>query len=165
MKKISTLFFGLLMLSAFASLAQAPAKKPATASSNSCFSEWYNTFRERGAKPIPDGTHEVIITVRNEDNSDCYLGKVSVENGKIVPPLYVQKQDGSFETYATLGKKLDPSWVASQNKESIYEITDGMSVTFYTSDKEMGKIFFYTFVNDKPKSNKKAPSPSALVKN
>ncbi len=166
MKKISTLFFGLAMLSAFVTFGQAPAKKPATSStSGSCFSEWHTLFRERGAKPVTDGTHEVIVTVRGEDNSECYLGKATVADGKIVPPLLVQKQDGSFESYATLGKKLDPSWVASQNKETIYEITDGMSVTFYTSDKEIGKIFFYTFVNDKPKANKKAPAPSALVKN
>ncbi|MBL7857587.1 MAG: hypothetical protein JNM57_07850 [Cyclobacteriaceae bacterium] len=163
MKKIFIFFFAFLMVSSFMVSGQTPAKKPAT--SGNCFAEWYNLFRERGAKPIADGSHEIIITIRTEESSQCYLGKADVENGKIKTPIYVQKQDGSYESYASLGKKLDPAWVASQNKETLYEITDGMSATFYTTDRETGKIFFYQSLNDKPKANKVAPPPSVLIKN
>jgi len=165
MKRKVSLIFGLSLFVAFTALGQtAPAKKPAVASS-SCYGEWMALFRERGAKPVPNGSHEVIISIRNEQGSQCYVGKAEVSEGKIMPPILIQKQDGSFEPVGALGKQLDPTWLASQNKDTLYEIVDGASMTFYTTEKEFGKLFFYKFLNDKPKANKVAPPPSALVKN
>ena len=164
MKKISTLFFGIAMLLSIVSFGQTPAKKPTTAS-GSCFSEWYGIFKARGSKPVTDGTHDVIVTVRGEDNTQCLMGKATVQSGKIVPPLLIQKQDGSFEPASSLGKQLDQNWLATQNKETVFDVTDGMSITFYTTDKDMVKLFFYTFVSEKAKANKVAPAPSALIKN
>src|SRR5688572_14328212 len=41
-----------------------------------CYAEWYDTFRARGAKPVPDGIHEVIIALKNEEGSHCFMGQV-----------------------------------------------------------------------------------------
>lgn len=132
-----------------------------------CFKEWYSLMRERGAAEVTDGTHDVIITLRNtqEGTSKCYMGRAEVRNGRLARPLLVQKEDGSFEPFSTLGKGLDPAFAKSMTDEDLSAITDGMSVNFNLSGAEFGRIFFYTFINPKPKGLKQAPSPKSLVKN
>jgi hypothetical protein len=138
--------------------------KPAPANKD-CYGEWYTLFRERGAKPIPDGSQEIIISIRKDGYSQCFLGKVDVAGGKIKMPVYVAKEDGTFQTMGETGLKLDPASIAAKDPDALTSITDGMSVTAYTTDHETVKIFFYKFVNDKPKKNKVAPPASTLVKN
>ena len=138
------------------------AAKPAA--KKDCYGEWYTLFRDRGAKPINDGTHEVIISIRKEGYSECFMGKVDVYNGKLKLPVYIAKDDGSFETLSKSGFKLDPASLQNGSEEELSTITDGMSVTAYGTDKETVKLFFYKFINDKVKKNKVAPPASALVK-
>jgi hypothetical protein len=83
--------------------------------------------------------------------------------GKIKPPLYVQAESGEYKTFASLGKKLDPEFVAAQG-DQLYEISDGMSVLFKTADNEYGRLFFYRFVNKGTQTNKAAPSADELLK-
>lgn len=161
-KTLITLLMLLFMGTAFAQTKPAVTK---TAASGDCFKEWYTLFRSRGAKQVTDGTQEVIITIRGQNSNQCYLGKIEVANGKIKLPLWVQKDDGSFETFGSSGKKLDPEFASSTSEDDLLAITDGMSISFRTTDQEYGRLFFYKFVNDKPKANKVAPSPSALIKN
>lgn len=132
-----------------------------------CFKEWTSLFRERGAAAVTDGTHSVVISLWNSKagTSNCYMGKVDVSGGKIKRPVLVQKEDGSFEPFSTLGKGLDPSMYKNMTEDQIATITDGMSIYFQLSDIEGGQIFFYTFVNPKPKKLKEAPSAKSLVKN
>ncbi|HTE31279.1 MAG TPA: hypothetical protein VK666_12950 [Chryseolinea sp.] len=141
------------------------AQTKAPTANKDCYGEWYTLFRDRGGKPIPDGTQEIVISIRKEGYSQCFMGKVDVENGKIKFPVLVAKDDGTFETLAQSGLTLDPASAAAKNPESITTITDGMSATAYTTDHETVKLFFYKFVNDKPKKNKVAPAASTLVKN
>ena len=141
------------------------AQTKATPPSKDCYGEWYTLFRERGAKPIPDGTQEIVISIRKDGYSQCFIGKVDVENGKLKLPVYVAKEDGTFESLAETGLKLDPASEAAKSADAVITITDGMSVTAYTTDHETVKLFFYKFVNDKPKKNKVAAPVSALVKN
>lgn len=155
------LIAALLML--FVSPVFAQTKAPAA--SKDCYGEWYTLFRERGAKPIPDGTQEVIISIRKDGYSQCFIGKVDVENGKLKLPVHIAKEDGTFETLADTGLKLDPASIAAKTPDALTTITDGMSATAYTADHETVKLFFYKFVNDRPKKNKVAPPASALVKN
>ncbi|NJN42231.1 MAG: hypothetical protein HC811_08435 [Flammeovirgaceae bacterium] len=138
--------------------------KQATAPTD-CFKDWYTIFRERGAKPVTDGTHDAILSFRKEGYSQCFMAKVDVKDGKIVMPLKIAREDGTYETGAFLHKSLDPVFAASLPPDELLKITDGMSITFYTTDKESGKLFFYKFVNDKPKALKIAPSASDLIKN
>jgi hypothetical protein len=159
--------FNKILLAALLILLVTPAfsQTKAPSANKDCYGEWYTLFRERGAKPIPDGTQEVIISIRKDGYSQCFLGKVDVEGGRLKLPVQVAKEDGTFETLGESGLKLDPASIAAKTPDALTTITDGMSVTAYTTDHETIKLFFYKFVNDKPKKNKVAPSPSALVKN
>ncbi len=138
--------------------------KPTPPAAKDCYGEWYSLFRDRGAQPVTDGTHEIIISIRKEGYSQCFMGKVAVAGGKIKLPVLVAKEDGSFETLAETGLKIDPASELTKNPDALTTITDGMSVTAYTTDQESVKLFFYKFINDKPKKNKVAPPASALVK-
>ena len=142
-----------------------PVSKAAHEPAKDCYGEWYTLFRERGAKKIPDGTQEVVISIRKEGYSKCFMGKVDVEDGKLVPPVYIAKDDGTFETLAQTGLKLDPASVGAKDPNTLLTIVDGMSVTAYTDDHEVVKLFFYKHVNSLASQNKVAPPVKALVKN
>ena len=129
----------------------------------SCYKEWSDVFAERGAKPVPDGMQEVVIAFKNGEEYHCFMGKVEVVGGKIKAPLYVQTENGAYKTFASMGKKLDPEFVAASG-DQLWKITDGMSALFKTADNEYGRLFFYKFVSKGGNSNKAAPSPADLIK-
>jgi hypothetical protein len=157
MKPILAILISFLSLSA---MAQTGA--PKQGASSNCFKEWYTLFKERGANPIPDGTQDVIITLRSSDYSECFLGKINVAGGKLVGNLQIQKMDGSYEEF---DKKVSAAYqTGGVLKEELREIINGMSASASLTDGEMIRLFFYKSLADKPKANKKAPSPSALIK-
>lgn len=155
MKSIFVILFALLSIG---SLAQS---KPSAG--GNCFKDWYFLFRERGANPVADGTHDVVITIRNGDQSDCYMGRIDVVDGKLAGKLMVQKVDGTYEEW---DKKLSDAYKDGEGRlrEDLRVITNGMSASVTLSDGELVRLFFYKSLADKPKSNKKAPAPSVLVK-
>lgn len=157
MKPVLVLLISLLTTGLFA---QSGASK--AAASGSCFKEWYALFKERGAKPVEDGTHDVIITLRNGDYAECFMGKIDVAGGKIVSKLSIQKVDG---TYAEFDKKVSEAYQNTEGtvKEEMRFVTNGMSAPIVLADGESIRLFFYKSLADKPKANKKAPPPSALV--
>lgn len=160
MKPILTILVCFLSLTVFAQSGAAKQSAP-----SNCFKEWYTLFKERGANPIPDGTQDVVITVRGNDYSECFMGKIDVAGGKIVPKsLHIQKVDGSYEEY---DKKVGAAFQNEQGvlKEELRDVANGMSAAVNLADGENVRLFFYKFLADKPKANKKAPAPSALVKN
>ena len=132
---------------------------------NDCFRDWYGLFRERGAKKVTDGTHDVVLSLRKDQYSECFMAKVKVLSGMIVPPVLIAKEDGTYEEFTAAGKKIDPAFLSGKSDADLLKITDGMSITFYTTDKEAGKLFFYTFVNELKRGNKVAPPVGELVKN
>ncbi len=180
MKMISKLALAFLLIAPLAGFAQkggqpkakddkgTPQSKGSQNSSADCYKEWYTIFTERGAEPVTDGIHNIVVSIRNtsDGTSKCYMGKVEVSGGKIKPPIMVQKEDGTFDTFGALtGKRLDPMFVKSMTEDELFAIHDGMSVNMKSADMEYGRIFFYTFVSEKPKKLKEAPSPKALIKN
>jgi len=50
-------------------------------------------------------------------------------------------------------------------KEELRAINNGMSPVVRLTDGEIIGLFFYKSLADKPRANKKAPSPAALIKN
>jgi len=147
----------------FGAVAQTTQAKPVA--SKNCFNEWYALFKDRGAKPIPTGIHDVVIAFRNGEYSECYMGKVDVIDGKISGRPQVQKIDGTFQEW---DKRISSNYVdeAGNIKASaLLEIHNGMSAEISLADGETVRLFFYKFIEEKPKANKKAPSPSTLVKN
>ena len=158
MKPILAILLSFLSLGVFA---QGASGKPAT--SGNCFNEWYSLFKERGAKPIPTGIHDVVIAVRKGDYSECFMGKVDVMDGRITGRPQVQKVDGS---YADWDYRVSQAYYDNDGKlkAGVAEIHDGMSAEVTMIDGENIRMFFYKFIADKPKANKKAPSPSVLIK-
>ena len=157
------------MDSTFKTVADTMAAKPQpdtavmAATPMNCYKEWINYFTELGAKPVTDGTQLIVIAFKSKDNCHCFMGKADVAGGKIKSPVYVQTEGGDYRTFTALGKKLDPDFITAQGG-GIWDISNGMSVVFQTTDQEYCRIFFYKFLNKNKQMNKEAPSPSELLK-
>jgi hypothetical protein len=139
-------------------------KKDSVPVVKNCYSEWTDAFRTRGAKAVPDGMQQVVIALKGDDGSHCYMGQVEVIGGKIKPPLYFQKENGEYHLVSGVGKKIESAYQGSMSADELYTIKDGMSIVFRTTDKEYGRLFFYKFVNPSSQGNKTANSPSDLLK-
>jgi hypothetical protein len=132
----------------------------AQVTSGNCFDEYYNLFSSRGAKIIPDGVQKIVVATKFEKSGagNCFVGKVTVKNGEIVFPIYIEKTDGSFGEFKS---EYTPAYkyVSSEKKRAI---EDGMTITFRTKEDEFLKCFFVNFLEDMPKANKAAPSASSF---
>ena len=129
-----------------------------------CYAEYYDIMRSRGAKAVSDGMQPVVIALKSNESCHCFVGRVEVAAGKIKPPLYFQQENGDYRPVSAMGKRIEAAFAASMTPEELYSIKDGMSIVFRTVDQEYGRIFFYTFVNKGPTSNKAAPSAADLMK-
>lgn len=161
MKTIFAILFSFLSLAVFAQ----GTGKPAAPASKNCFDEWYALFKDRGSKPVPTGIHDVVIAFRKGNYSECYMGRVDVMEGKISGRPQVQKVDGTYEEW---DKRISQNYFDADGKikvTAMLEINNGMSSEITLDDGENVRLFFYKFIADKPKGNKKAPAPSALIKN
>lgn len=131
----------------------------ASAHSQGCFDQYTSLFKQRGAKPIPNGKQRVVIATKpQQGEQQCFLGRVEVKNGEFVPPVWIEKEDGSLEV---AHKDLDPATqrVPQADKR---RITNGMSYTFQTVDGESIRLFLIDFLAEKPKANKSAPAANSL---
>jgi hypothetical protein len=166
MKSILTILISIFSMGAFA---QGQSKAPAAGSAgkaSDCYSEWNAIFHERGARPIPNGNHDVVISIRNGSYAECFMGKVNVLDGRIAGRPQVQKIDGTYEDW---GKEVSQKYFNSDGTRTaegntLLTINNGMSGEMVLSDGDIVKCFFYQAVLEKTKANKKAPSPSALIK-
>jgi len=140
----------------------AQTAKSTNTSTGDCGLQWYSLFKERGSAPIADGTHEVVISLRTADYSECFIGKIDVAAGKVSSKLQIQKMDGSFEEF---DKKVTAAHQDATGtlKEDYRSVENGMTAALPLSNGETIRLFFYKSLNGKPKANKKAPSPSSLV--
>ena len=120
---------------------------------NNCYTEYYTAFRDRGAKPVPDGVQEVVVSVRKDGACKCMLGKITVRNGVPVNDLMLEREDGTFERF-----NFTPSekYAKSETRFKNY-ISNGMSPTYLSNNEELINLFFIKFLNDKPANYKKAP--------
>jgi len=131
----------------------------ANAQSN-CYEDYLNLFTSRGAAAIPDGTQEVVATIRDGSKSDCYLAKVQVKNNQIVSVDGVILEDG---TVKKMGMKLSPKYKDPNNPAILFmEITDGMSTTLLSDDNKLVNFFFIKQLNAKTKAYKLAPPASSF---
>jgi len=161
MKTMKTILTILICFVTLAVVAQTPAVKKAP----TCYDQWYAVFKERGAAPIADGTHEVIISLRNEyDYAECFFGKIDVKDGKMAGKLQIQNVDGGYEEF---DKKVSALYQNTEGllKEELRNVTSGMSESLVLADGEKIRVFFYKSLVEKTKAHKKAPAPSALIKN
>jgi hypothetical protein len=166
MKSILAILLSLVSIGVFA---QGQSKAPAAGSAKAadCYHEWDALFHERGAKPIANGTHDVVISVRSGNYSECFMGKVNVLDKRIAGRPQVQKVDGTYEDWGleVSNKYFNSDGTRVPEANALLTISNGMSGEMELADGDIVTVFFYQAINEKPKANKKAPSPSALIKN
>ena len=129
-----------------------------------CYLDYYSAFVNQGARPVNDGDHEVVISIIYQDKSECYLGKATVKGGKFVTPVLIQKEDMAFAPLSSIFKNIDQVWLAQQDKETLFEINDGMSKMFRSQQGYMVQMFFPDFINSNSGVNRKAPPASEMLK-
>lgn len=140
MKKLA-----LLILLSFPALlfAQAP-----DANEDNCFVQYMKLFEKRGGNDVVDGVYDdVIISIRNGTQCDCYMAKVKIENRKI-RSVYIKYSDGSYDLYEPNYKYKD-EWM----------VVAGKSKTRVTNDDKLVDIFFPSLLKPKKKDYEKAPLP------
>ena len=115
-----------------------------------CFEKWAKKFETRGADEVADGTYtDIIITVRNGSNANCFVGKCEVKEGKIIA-MYMRLEDGKYELYKRKGRY-----------EQTITINNGMSKTFITTDEELINVLFIKKLKPKKAEFQKAPDPDS----
>lgn len=129
-----------------------------------CYVDYYSAFINKGAKPVTDGQHEVVVSVLHQWKSECYIGRTTVKGGKLVLPVELQKDDLSFAPISTVFRDLDHAWLLKQNQETLYDVASGMSKMFVTQEGYYVQIFFPDFINTNSGVNRKAPSASEMFK-
>lgn len=129
-----------------------------------CYIDYYSAFVNKGAGEVSDGEHEVVISILYQNNSECYMGKVTVKGGKFVAPVQIQKDDMSYSTLTPIFKDFSPQWLAMQDPNTLYEINGGMSKMFVSQQGYQLQMFFPEFLNKNSGVNKKAPPASELLK-
>ncbi|MCL6259964.1 hypothetical protein M3O96_12745 [Aquiflexum sp. TKW24L] len=129
-----------------------------------CYTEYYIAFTERGANPVTDGQHDVVISVIHQGKSECYLGKATVKGGKFINPVMIQKDDMSLVPLNTIFQSLNQNWLEEQDMSTLNNITDGMTNMFVTKDNYELRMFFYTFIHQNVRANRKAPPADVLLK-
>lgn len=119
----------------------------------SCFQRYAKIFEIRGTNAIADGWHEnVVVTIRKGSFADCFLGKVKVENGIVVPQTISLKfVDDNFEVLNRTYKYDIP-----------ITIIQGISKTMVSEDEELINVLFVDAVKPKKKAYERAPDPAAL---
>ncbi len=131
-----------------------------TNAQSNCYEEYVKVFTDRGASQVPDGTHEVVFTVREGNKADCYMGKVEVKNNQIINTLGVILEDGSLKK---MGVKLNAKYNDANNPAILYmDIVNGMSSAFLSDDNKLINVFFLKQLNTKAKSIKLAPAAGSL---
>lgn len=121
--------------------------------SNNCYQDYAKIFETRGAEEVADGTYDnVVITIRKGTFADCFIGKVTVEGGKIDGNnIQVQLVDKTFEQ---LDKK--------SKYDKFLNITNGISKTMVTVEDELINVMFVKSIKPKKKAYNRAPMPSML---
>ncbi len=116
---------------------------------SNCYLKWAHKFETRGAEDVADGSYpDVIISVRNGSEADCFSGKCDVKEGK-VSAMYVKLEDGKFELMKKKARFDIP-----------ITINNGMSLSFITMDDEIINVLFIKKIKPKKAGFEKAAEPT-----
>jgi hypothetical protein len=129
-----------------------------------CYTDYYSEFVNKGARPVQDGDHEVVISIIYQNKSECYMGKATTKAGKIVLPVLMLKDDNNYSPLATIFKNIDQAWLMQQDQSTIYEINDGMSKMIKSDQGYLVQLFFPKSINANSGVNVEAPPASQLLK-
>ena len=128
-------------------LALTSAYSQTATSSETCLEQYQTQFKERGASPVDDGNHKVIISITTETGTECYEGKAKVEGATVIA-LYLSYEDGTTEFLERKYKGISKP-----------KITNGISEVLTTTDGETIQVVFVTKILPKKKQLKKATGP------
>ncbi len=124
-----------------------------SAFSQDCFIRLQKAFDDRGAYSVSDDMHRhVYVSFFEDGGSRCVLGKVRVENGKIVS-VFLQFDDDTYEL-------MDAKFYNSKKAQP--EIINGISEMIYTSEGDKFKIVFIDQLKPKQKALKEVELPDDL---
>lgn len=112
-----------------------------------CLDAYSKQFKERGAGPVEDGNHKVIISITTETGTDCYEGKAKVEGNSVIA-IYMTYEDGTSEFLDRKYKGINKA-----------KIENGISEKLVTTDGETIQIVFVTKILPKKKQFKKINGP------
>jgi len=116
--------------------------------SKSCYDQYYEIFKIRGADDVKDGEHKnVIFSMRNGNHAECFYGKAKVDSG-YVKELYIEFEDGTYEPYILIFK--------TGHKITIQ---NGISRTVITKDEEIFNVMFVNHIKPPKKKYKRAAAP------
>lgn len=113
-----------------------------------CYTKYRKAFMDRGAEEVTDSTYEgVIIAIREGNETNCFLGMVSVKSGKVVlDNFYIALEDDSYENIGPRFKNYKP-----------VEIKDGISQIIIDKRDNLYNVIFLDHLKPKKKGFKKAP--------
>jgi len=121
--------------------------------SQDCFMRLQKAFDDRGAFSVSDDMHRhVYVSYFEDGTSRCVLGKVRVENGRIVS-VFLQYDDDTYEL-------MDAKFYNSNKAQP--EIINGISEMIYTTEGDKFKIVFIDQLKPKQKSLKEVELPDDL---
>ncbi len=151
MKPILAVLFSFFSLGVFAqsqgskSTGSAQANKPAS----NCYEEWYSVFKERGANPVANGIQEAVVTIRNGNYSECFMGRVNVLDGKVLGRPQVQKMDGTYEDWGkdVSHKYFNTDGTRTEEGNSLLTITNGMTGEMLLADGDIVRAFGLSATN------------------
>lgn len=137
MKLIKYLLFIFLFSLGYSSFAQP-----------NCYEDYTARFKNNGAEVVPDGMQKVIAGVKNADgHQSCAEGKVQVKDGKVVPPLYLLREDGTFSV--TPGK-FDKNWYRQAETGMDWSIDMGMTAVLMLIYDRQARLFFIEYLKPDP---------------
>ena len=138
-KTLLLLSFSLLLSGAFAQ--------------TGCLEEWRAAFDKRGSYSVSDDMHrKVYISFVKDGNSECFLGKARVENGKVVS-IFLQFEDG---TYDLMDQKIT-------NKDGRPAgVTNGISEEIINESNEHIYVIFVEKLKPKKKEYKTVGGPGDI---
>ena len=129
---------------------------------SNCFIEYFELFNARGCNPIPDGEHNVIITVRDTKEKSCFagMGTILVKGGIIVGQLKIKTRAGNYHRPK---KELHPGYYdPNHSLHADFSIKNGVSRNFLTKDMKIVNCFFIDFLKAQEASPAPAPAPKSL---
>ena len=103
---------------------------------DNCYEAYNKKFAARGANNVKDGWYEnVVITFRQGNEADCFLGKVQVEKGEVTQ-MYLKNVDGTYQIFTKKWKH-----------EEKATISNGISKSRSTIDGEVVNVIFTSSIS------------------
>jgi hypothetical protein len=118
-----------------------------------CLEEWRAAFEKRGSYSVSDDMHrKVYVSFVEDGQSECFLGKARVENGRIVS-IFLQFEDGTYDL-------MDQKFANKDGRPP--GVTNGISEEIISEANEHLYIIFVEKLKPKKKEYKTVGGPGDI---